>query len=263
MGNGSAILTLPQSALKTLRAELHVHTVLSPCAEIEMLPPLIVQAALDQEIHWIAITDHNATANIAAVQKAAAGTPLTVTPGMELQTREEVHSLCLFDTLEQVKNFQNWVNANLPDLENQPDYFGEQLIVDEAGDFLEREPRLLLTSANISIEEACKKVHELNGAFIPAHVNRQAFGLIANLGLVPAALCIEALEISRHLKPTQALQQFPQIKGYPLIQNGDVHRLEEFIGVNQFTVAAPTISELQLALQQQQGRSHRILSRTT
>lgn len=249
--------------MKTLRAELHVHTVLSPCAELEMLPPLIVQTALDQGIHWIAITDHNATANIAAVQKAALGTPLTIIPGIELQTREEVHNLCLFDTLEQAELFQNWVNQHLPDLENQPDYFGEQLVVDEAGDFIRREPRLLITSADLSIEQACQKVHQLDGIFIPAHVNRKAFGLLANLGLVPEDLNADALEISRHLKPSQALQQFPQLKSFPLIQSGDVHRLEEFIGVNQFNVEAPTIAELRKALQHQDGRNHRLLSLTT
>lgn len=212
-----------------------------------MLPPLIVQQALDLGINLIAITDHNATANVAAVQKAAQGTNLTVLPGMELQTREEVHNLCIFDTLEQASEFQSWVDARLPDQENQPDFFGDQLIVDENGDFLRRETRLLLTSASCSIEEACARVHEIGGVFIPAHVNRQAFGLLANLGMVPAELCIEGLEISRHLQPDEALRKFPQIKNYTLIRSGDVHRLEEFLGVNYFTIRAPTMEELRLA----------------
>lgn len=219
-----------------------------------MLPPLIVQQALDLGIRLIAITDHNASANIAAVQKAALGTELTVLPGMELQTKEEVHNLCIFDTLEQINTFQTWVDARLPDQENRPDFFGDQLVVDENGDFIRREPRLLLTSANTSIEEACAKVHELGGMFIPAHVNRQAFGLLANLGMVPAELCIEALEISRHLQPADAPRLYPQIKGYPLIRSGDVHRLEEFLGVNYFSVRSPTIPEMQLAFRHSENR---------
>ncbi len=219
-----------------------------------MLPPLIVQQALDLGIRLIAITDHNASANIVAVQKAALGTELTVLPGMELQTKEEVHNLCIFDTLEQINAFQTWVDARLPDQENRPDFFGDQLVVDENGDFIRREPRLLLTSVNTSIEEACARVHELGGMFIPAHVNRQAFGLLANLGMVPAELCIEALEISRHLQPADALRLFPQVKGYPLIRSGDVHRLEEFLGVNYFSVRSPTVSELQLAFGHRENR---------
>ncbi|MFN2305259.1 MAG: PHP domain-containing protein, partial [Anaerolineales bacterium] len=88
--------------MKTFLAELHVHTVLSPCAGVEMIPPLIVQTALENGINLIAITDHNASENVDAVMKAAQGLDLTVLPGMELQTEEEVHSLCLFDTLDQL-----------------------------------------------------------------------------------------------------------------------------------------------------------------
>ncbi|HNH06460.1 MAG TPA: PHP domain-containing protein, partial [Anaerolineales bacterium] len=77
--------------MKNFRADLHVHTVLSPCAEVEMIPPLIVQEALERQIDIIAITDHNASANVAAVQKAAHGTTLHVFGGMEVQTREDVH----------------------------------------------------------------------------------------------------------------------------------------------------------------------------
>lgn len=236
-------------------AELHIHTVVSPCAGIEMIPPLIVQEALSRRINLIAITDHNTTANVSAVQKAARGAELTVLPGMELQTREEVHLLCLFDTLEQSAAWQKLVQAQLPPLENNIEFFGEQFVVDETGDFVRRETQLLLTSANLSLQEAVTGVTQLGGLAIPAHVNRQAFSLIANLGFVPPDLPIEALEISRHLTPTEARHKFPQLRHYPLIQNGDVHYLGDFLGVNRFQLAAPTIRELKLALQNQEGRS--------
>ena len=109
MGDGFAQSV---TEMKTFRAELHVHTVLSPCAEVEMIPPLIIQEALEKGINILAITDHNATANIGAVIKAAEGSGITVLSGMELQTREEVHVLCLFDTLEQALSLQSIVDAN-------------------------------------------------------------------------------------------------------------------------------------------------------
>lgn len=250
----------PENGLKVFRAELHVHTVLSPCAEVEMIPPLIVEEALNHNINLLAITDHNATANIAAVQKAASGFDLTVLPGVELQTREEVHVLCLFDTLDQISDFQNLITSSLPPIPNRPDYFGEQFVVDETGDFIRREDRLLLTSADISLNDAWKSVRDLGGLFIPAHVNRSAFGLIGVLGFLPSDIEFEALEISRHLRPDDIPRSFPQIGNLPVIQSGDVHRLEEFLGVNEFIMAAPTISEIRLALGSLQGRSHRILS---
>jgi hypothetical protein len=241
--------------LKTYIADLHVHTVVSPCAAVEMIPPLIVQQALSQGINLIAVTDHNSGANAAAVQKAAANTGLAVLPGMELQTREEVHLLCLFDTLTQLESWQQVVNVHLPPIENNIEYFGEQFVVDETGDFIRRETRLLLTSANLSLEAAVAQVLALGGLVIPAHVNRPAFSLIANLGFVPPDVPFDALEISRHLTPAQVCAKFPQLQNFPLVQNGDVHRLDEFLGANLCRLAAPTVAELKLALRQQQGRS--------
>ena len=218
-----------------------------------MIPPLIVQEALERGIHLIAITDHNATGNIRAVMEAAQSTDLTVLPGMELQTREEVHLLCLFETIEQAETWQKVVDSLLPKRSNNPEFFGEQFIVDASGDFIRREERLLIVSAEIGLDEATVQVHTLGGFAIPAHVDRKAFSLIANLGLVPPGL--EALEISRHLKPDEAATRYPQIRGYPLIQSGDVHRLEEFLGVCEFNIEAPTLSEIRMALKNTAGRS--------
>ena len=245
--------------MPTFRAELHVHTVLSPCAEVEMIPPLIVQEALDRGIQIIAITDHNASANVEAVQQAAAGTDLTVLPGMEVQTQEEVHALCLFDTLEQLAAWQRRVSRSLPPLENNAELFGEQFVVDGEGEFIRRETQLLLTSANLSIDDIHREVTRLGGLLIPAHVDRKAFGLFANLGLAPVEISIEAMEISRHLAVEDAPRRFPQLRAYPLIQSGDVHRLEEFLGVNQFEIEAPTVAELRKALKKEAGRSYRVL----
>jgi 3',5'-nucleoside bisphosphate phosphatase len=237
------------------RAELHLHTVLSPCAEIEMLPPFIVEEALAKGIQMIAISDHNASANIIAVQKAAEGTGLVVLPGMEVQTREEVHVLCLFDHIDQINAWQEIVDRHLPKLQNDPEFFGEQLIVDETGDFIAREERLLITSTSLSIEKVFEEVNRLGGLAIPAHVDRTAFGLLANLGFVPPELPVEALEISGRLKIDEAVKRFPQLNGYPLIQSGDAHRLEEILGANQFFLAEPTISEIRMALRADGNRS--------
>ncbi|HAD07246.1 MAG TPA: hypothetical protein DCE76_08825 [Anaerolineaceae bacterium] len=227
-----------------------------------MLPPLIVQECLEKGISLIAITDHNATANISAVQQAAQGTDLIVLPGMEVQTREEVHSLCLFDTLEQALAWQAIVDRHLPAIPNRPDYFGDQLIVDANGDFVQREERLLLNSVNLSLAEAYNHVTELGGLFIPAHVNRTANGLLAILGMPPVDIPLKILEISRHLKPAEAVKIYPVLQGYSLIQSGDAHRLDEILGLNHFTLQSPSVQEIRLAMCGEAGRSHRILSST-
>ena len=140
-----------------------------------MIPPLIVDKALELGIQIIAITDHNASANVEAVMQAAQGTDLTVIPGMELQTNEEIHSLCLFETLEQLNKFQQVVDQTLPDFPNNVEFFGEQFVVDKEGEFIRREERLLINSTTMSINDAFQIVNDLDGLFIPAHVNRETW----------------------------------------------------------------------------------------
>jgi 3',5'-nucleoside bisphosphate phosphatase len=225
-----------------------------------MIPPFIVQTALEKGINLIGITDHNASANVAAVQKAASlqneavGTKLVVLPGMELQSQEEVHILCLFDSLEQLEALQTDVNRELPPLENDIVHFGEQFVVDEAGEFIRRETRLLITSVDLSFEQVFRKVTSLGGLAIPAHVDRKAYGLIENLGFVPSDIEVEGLEISRNINPADARKKFKQLDGYPLLQGGDVHRLDEFLGANVLLMEAPTIAEIRLALKNVEGR---------
>ncbi len=244
--------------MRSFKADLHVHTVLSPCAEIEMIPPLIVERALANGISLIAITDHNASANIKAVQKAAEGTDLAVLPGMEVQTKEDVHVICLFDTLMQMDHFQKIVDYNLPTIKNKASFFGHQLIVDETGSYLGTEERLLITSTFLSIDTVWAEVEMLGGLMIPAHINRKVNGLIEILGFVPQEIPIAALEISRHITPSEAFQSYPQIKNYSLIQNGDVHRLNEFLGSTIFEIQEPNILEIRLALAHKEGRDCRI-----
>lgn len=235
-------------------AELHVHTVLSPCAGVEMIPPLIVDEALRKGIQIIAITDHNASANVKAVQKAAEGSGLVVLAGMELQTKEEVHLLCLFEDNDSLEAWQKIVDQTLPNLENNPEFFGEQFVVDDSGDFIRSEPRLLSTSTMLSFDEAFLKVIRHGGLPIPAHVDRKVYGLFANLGLLPDYLPIEAVEISARITLDQAYQKYPEIKNYAVIQSGDVHYLNDFLGKNHFHIAEPTLQEIRMAFKGIEGR---------
>jgi 3',5'-nucleoside bisphosphate phosphatase len=223
-----------------------------------MIPPLIVREALEHGLRLIAITDHNATANIAAVMEAARGTDLTVLPGMELQTREEVHLLCLFDSLEQAAEWQAIVDPLLPDRPNNVEFFGEQFVVDATGEFVRREERLLLNSVDLELEHAAERVTALGGLAVPAHVNRKANGLFEILGLIPPGF--EALEISRHITPQAAVERYPQLKGYPLLQSGDVHLLDGFLGTTELRIEKPTIREIRQALHGQNARTLSILS---
>jgi PHP family Zn ribbon phosphoesterase len=235
-------------------ADLHIHTVLSACAETEMLPELIVERAQELNLNIIAVTDHNSAENTAAVWNAAAGTGITVLPGMEVQTREEVHLVCLFDTLEQVGLWQEAVYAHLPAQKNDEDAFGTQVVLDAEGQVVGRNDRLLLTSTSFSVEEAVQKVRDLGGLCIPAHVDRPSYSIIANLGFIPPNLGITGVEISHLMGPEEARARFPELAHYSLVASGDAHRLREMSGRTTLKMEAATVSELSMTLAGEGGR---------
>jgi 3',5'-nucleoside bisphosphate phosphatase len=212
---------------RSLLADLHIHTVLSPCAEVEMIPPLIVRRAQEQGLGLIAITDHNSAENCSAVRQAAVGSELIVLPGMETQTAEDVHVVCLFDTVEQARAWQDIVYEHLPARLNPTDILGAQFVVEAAGAYLRTEERLLLTGVDLSLDEVVRRVAGLGGAAIPAHIDRPSFSLLANLGFVPPYLDVPALEIFRRTDPHELLGAHPELARWPLIRSSDAHQLQD------------------------------------
>ena len=240
--------------LKPFLADLHIHTVLSGCAEVEMIPPLILRQAKRLGLSLIAVTDHNACHNAEALLQAPAGSGIHVLPGMELQSREEVHLLCLFDTVRQCREWQDEVFRRLPPLANKEEAFGAQFVVDSEGEWVRTEERFLAGAVNIGMEEAVAEVHSIGGMVIPAHVDRPSFSLLSNLGRIPDSLKVRALEVTPLFVPRIGLEKWPQLKAWCLIVNGDAHRLREIQNRTLFKIAAPVVQEIDLALNGEQGR---------
>ena len=110
--------------MQTVLADLHVHTLLSPCAEVEMTPHHIVMRAAEYGIGAVAITDHNASANVPAALEAAQRYGVKVFPGMEVESSEEAHIVALFDTLEQLQSWQLLVDEHMNGMLNDVERFG-------------------------------------------------------------------------------------------------------------------------------------------
>jgi hypothetical protein len=213
-----------------------------------MLPEFILERAIELGLDIIAVTDHNSSENAAAMIHAGQGTGIDVWPGMEIQSREEAHLLCLFDTLEQALAWQDAVYASLPPIKNRPSVFGEQVVLTPEGEPVGYNDRLLATSTALSVEEVVKGVQALGGLCIPAHVDRPAYSLIANLGFIPPDLDIPGVEISHLLGPKEARARFPQLARYGLIADSDAHRLSEMRRRTTLKMAHRTVAELALAL---------------
>lgn len=232
------------------RIDLHIHTALSPCAEEEMTPPKIIHAARAKGLKMIAVTDHNTAENVAATVKAAEGSGIVVIPGLEVQTREEVHMICLFPDIESCLKMQDLVYKNLPNLPNRKDLFGPQTILDSSGNAVSELDRMLLISAEITVESAVGKAARLGGICFPAHIDRPSFSLLSALGFIPTDLPIQSVELSKLITADEAAYRFPFLNSYTLVSSSDAHCLKD-IGSNPtllFSDSPPDFNILKLAL---------------
>lgn len=213
--------------MSSIRVDLHIHTLLSPCAEADMTPRNILERAICLRLDAIAITDHNSTGNVRSVVEAAKGSNLLVIPGVEVQTREEVHVLGLFEHVLDAEGFGAELRAYLPDVKNRKDYFGFQILVDPNGEKMGEEERMLLNSTRLPVEEAFALIAEYGGLGICAHVDRSSYSIVGQLGFIPPGLSVAAVEVSHRISIREALTKYDFLSNYPVISSSDAHRLSE------------------------------------
>ena len=238
-------------AIRNRKIELHIHSVLSADTVLEMIPPFIIEKALQENIEILALTDHNTGANVPALIEAARGSGITIIPGMELETEENVHVLCLFDHLHQLQAFEKIVNAWLPDKKNNESFFGTQLVVDAEGNFIRKDDRLLQTATGLSLFQAQKYVHGLGGLFIPAHVEREQSGLLPRLGSLPPELKPSIIEVSHYADLGNVQKRWPEIKGIPTITNGDAHDLDAILGLTTIRIGEVNLKSIEKSIVEQ------------
>jgi PHP family Zn ribbon phosphoesterase len=241
--------------LRWLRADLHIHTCLSPCSDLTMSPLRIVNRARAIKLGLIAVSDHNSAENAGAAIRAARNTGVTVIAGMEIASSEEVHILALFDELEDALSMQAAVYAQLPEGENKPDVFGDQIVVNERDEVEDYSNRLLIGATKLTVARIIKKIHQMQGLAIASHVDRPSYSILSQLGFIPDDIDLDAVEISPRSILAEAVDRFPEIRKFPIVTSSDAHELKE-IGrsTTGFYVAEPTVPELRKALRNQDGR---------
>ncbi|MDF2985856.1 MAG: hypothetical protein K0R50_1366 [Eubacterium sp.] len=209
-----------------LAYDLHIHTALSPCADNDMTPNNIVNMSILKGLDVIAITDHNSCANVEACTAAAADKQLLVIPGMEVETAEEIHVICLFPDFGKAMEMQNWIYSRLPAYKNNEGVFGSQLIMDWQDNIIRKEDRLLLVSATITINEVFRIVNQqLKGLAVPAHIDRQANSLISSFGVIPEDIDISCVEIRNRSREALLEEHHPKLKNINKIYSSDAHYL--------------------------------------
>ena len=237
-----------------MKFDLHIHSCLSPCANLEMSPGEIVARAKAAGMDGIALTDHQSARNCPAIAECAKRAGLKCLYGLEVQTAEEVHTVALFDTVEQALAMTDFVYAAMPKRVNDPETFGDQPVVTWDDDIVELEWRILAMGCRHFIPETAAKVHEIGGLYIAAHIDRPNFSVLGTLGSIPAPPTVpaapsprgadkyfDAVELSRTADEASWL---PKASNYAVTRSSDAHNLDDVARVwteadlPEFSIAA-------------------------
>lgn len=225
---------LQSSALMKYAVDLHIHSALSPCSDKDMTPNNIVNMALLKNLDIIALTDHNTASNTAAFCRCAEGRDILAVPGMEIESSEEVHLICLFPDVHTALLLQDKVYGALPQIHNREDIFGAQYIMDEEDNITENLERMLITATNLTMQEIFDLVTGVGGAVIPAHVDRSSYSVISNLGFIPEDLMTGYVEISQECDARELVKNNKQLEKYKLIRSSDAHSLGQILERKSF-----------------------------
>lgn len=233
--------------MKEVKADLHLHTCLSPCGDFRMQPTAIIKQAKKAKLDMIGICDHNSAENVTAVIKAGQREGVPVIPGIEITSREEVHILGWFKTVSDLMHLQNMVYENLTGKNNEKT-FGSQTIVDEWDRTVGTNRKLLIGATSLSVERVVEAIHHRGGLAIASHIDRERFSLIGQLGFIPEGLRLDALEVSSR-------SSIKQWNNFPIVMFSDAHFLGD-IGKRStgFVVEDTSLNEIEKALRQEEGR---------
>lgn len=237
-----------EQPLRVYRADLHIHTCLSPCGDWDMTPRAVVETSFEKRLDIIAVTDHNSVENAEAAMERGRQLGMTVLPGMEICSQEEAHVLAVFDDLGKARAMQAFVYAHLAG-DNQPDIFGYQVVASAEDEVLDQNPRLLIGATGIDLNTLVHRIHAEGGLAVAAHVDKTAYSIPSQLGFIPPDLPLDAVEVSFRTRP-ETMAPLP-----PCITSSDAHFLGEIGRVStKFYIAEPTVAEIRLALEGRGGR---------
>ena len=240
--------------MRGFKVDLHIHSCLSPCGDLDMSPRGIVEKSLARGMDMIAVCDHNSAENVGAVVRAGKERGLRVLPGIEVNSREEVHTLAVFQTENQALAMQELIYRHLRGT-NRPELFGDQVVANEFDEVEGFNDRMLIGATQLDLYEVVEEVHRLGGLSIASHVDRPSFSVLSQLGFIPADLKLDALEISRHLDRRAISRKVADAKRFSIVTFSDAHFPDE-IGkpYTTFFMEIPDWEEIRLALAGQSGR---------
>ena len=221
-----------------------------------MSPRNIVQQAQRAGLDAIAVCDHNSTHQLEEMQRLCNKEGMHLFLGVEITTREEVHLVGLFPTLEACRKIQEVIDQCIVKLNYNPEKMGDQIWVDGAEQIAGEISWYLNAPLSLSIEEVVALIHKHEGLAIAAHIDRPSYSISSQLGFVPKGLPLDGIEVSDMSKLQRLFLLQPELSQRAQYSASDAHFPED-IGraYCKLNAEALTFEELRKALHQEDGRS--------
>ena len=213
--------------------DLHTHSCLSPCADPDNTPNNIAGMAYLSGIKIVALTDHNSAKNCPAFFEAAKKYGIIPVAGIELTTSEDIHIVCLFEELEDAMRFDEYLMKRRVLIKNRRDIFGDQQIMNGSDEIIGEEEHLLPNATTISLDEAPELIRSYGGVCYPAHIDRDANGIIAILGTLPPTPVFDCIEIRSADKIDKYKEKYG-LSDKVIIVSSDSHYLTDINETNNF-----------------------------
>ena len=214
--------------------DLHVHSCLSPCADDDMTPNNIAGMAALKGLQIVALTDHNSCKNCPAFFEACRRNGIIPVAGMELTTAEDIHVVCLFEELESAMAFDREIERHLSLIQNRPEIFGNQWVLDGEDELVGSEERLLISATDLWMGDALALARAYGAHVHPAHIDRESNGIVAILGGIPSEYSFDFFEFNDPESIDGYRQRFEGITSERTIVSSDAHRLWEINEAEHF-----------------------------
>ena len=221
--------------------DLHLHSCLSTCGDMDMTPNNITNMAALLGLDIIALTDHNTCRNCEAAMRAGESNGVVVIPGMELTTSEDIHVVCLFPTLESAMAWDEYVDSHRIKIRNRPEIYGRQVMMNDRDEETGGIEHLLLPATDIGVMNVSGLVRDFGGVSYPAHIDRDSLSILSVLGEIDPYCGFATAEIWDISREEELKRLHPILRMMNIVTSSDAHYLENMREAqNTLELEAPT-----------------------
>ena len=218
--------------------DLHIHSVLSPCADTLMTPNNIFNMANLKGLDMIAITDHNSLKQLSVCHELSKSYDMLFIPGVEISVKEGFHVLCYFNKIKDALQFDRELECFIEQANYDTDLYGEQEIVNIHDEVIATYPYHLANQTQLTLKDLKEVLNPFEHLLIYAHIDRPSFSGIANIDKDP----LDGIEFTHHV--TDDFIKDHHLTKHQIVYNSDAHQITDILeksNLNQMELESLTI----------------------